>query len=207
MEKTIPTYNFSGQSWSDIVNHMAYNRTVEAIVRNITPNNDNFTSDLSQDIYLSLLDKPRTKQQQLKSIFIKGDINFYVTRIVLTQIKSKNSETWRKYRKQTAPNFLTQGDYPETSAYLFEELLETVTDDNVIDRFPGTVKDMILSALTATTSDWYNINLCHRHLIEGQTLSSISNQTKIPLSSVFKTINNQRHKMKEWIQTYIENEL
>jgi len=202
-------YTFSAQSWQDIVSHMARNRIVEAIVRNIVEKkrpNDNYASDLCQDIYVSLLDKPKAKQRMLKEIYCKGDMNFYITRIVLTQVKSKNSETWRRYRKQTQKNFLTESDY-EQQPHLFEELLMSVyehPDDNIIDKFPGTVQDLMLSALTATTTDWYNIELTKKHLIEGQTLSSISKQTQIPLSSVFKTISTVKSKMRTWIEQYIE---
>lgn len=199
-------WHFSARTWVNIVSHIAQTQTIEAIIKQIN-DNSNYSSDLSQDMYLSLL--THKQPDKLKAIFVKGDIKFYLTRIVLTQIKSSSSETWHRYRKGLSKTHITQSDmrtYPDEQSYLFENLIQQITEDNVIDTLKEPISNLISSAITECSKDWYVQAIANKYLIEGQTLSCISKQTKIPLSSIFKTINVLRPKLKDWITNYIEQE-
>lgn len=68
---------------------------VEEIISNIVKNKeDEDYRDLSNDIYLELLEK---SEDTLKSIYERGQINYFLTRIVLNNINSIHSRYYYKY--------------------------------------------------------------------------------------------------------------
>lgn len=80
-----------------IVSKIAEERIVENIISNIYKNsNDEDLKDLSIDIYLELLEKD---EDCLLGIYERGQINYYITRIVLNNINSKTSRYYYLYKK------------------------------------------------------------------------------------------------------------
>ena len=80
------------------VEEIAKNKIVEGIINNIAQSGDRrlgFLDDLAQDIYLVLLsDKDFVESME------DEQQRYYITRIVLNQIQSKNSRYYYNYKKQ-----------------------------------------------------------------------------------------------------------
>lgn len=78
-----------------MLNRIANERLVEDISKNIGVSPKYF-DDFVQEIYLILLEYD---QEKLQAIYEKGDINFFLTRIIKNQWCSTTSPFYRKYRK------------------------------------------------------------------------------------------------------------
>lgn len=78
-----------------MLNRIANERLVEDISKNIGVSPKYF-DDFVQEIYLVLLEYD---QEKLEAIYEKGDINFFLTRIIKNQWCSTTSPFYRKYRK------------------------------------------------------------------------------------------------------------
>lgn len=80
-----------------IVEKIANEGMVEKIIKNIAINtNDEDLVDLSQDVYMTLLEKD---QDWLEGIYERGQMNYFITRIVLNNINSKTSRFYYLYKK------------------------------------------------------------------------------------------------------------
>lgn len=81
----------------DIIDKIFQSGQLKSIIRNISKNSeDEDFKDLEQDIYMELLEKP---ENVIESIYLRGQINYYLTRIVTNNIKSKTSRFYYKYKK------------------------------------------------------------------------------------------------------------
>jgi hypothetical protein len=78
-----------------MLNRIANEKLVEDISKNIGVSPKYF-DDFVQEIYLILLEYD---QEKLEAIYEKGDINFFLTRIIKNQWCSTTSPFYRKYRK------------------------------------------------------------------------------------------------------------
>lgn len=73
---------------------------VENIIANIAKNTtDEDLKDLANDIYLELLEK---NEELLVGIYERGQMNYYITRIVINSINSKTSRFYYIYKKNKA---------------------------------------------------------------------------------------------------------
>lgn len=73
---------------------------VESIIANIAKNTtDEDLRDLANDIYLELLEK---SEDLLVGIYERGQMNYYITRIVINNINSKTSRFYYLYKKNNA---------------------------------------------------------------------------------------------------------
>ena len=80
-----------------IIYNICKSGQLKSIIQNITKNSeDEDYKDLEQDIYMELLEKP---ENVLESIYNRGQISYYLTRIVMNNIKSKTSRFYYKYKK------------------------------------------------------------------------------------------------------------
>jgi hypothetical protein len=184
--------------WTEILNQLAITKKVEGIVKTIN-SNGNYTQDLIQDIYLILLEKEPTK---MEGLYQRGELDFFIARIAINQIKSSSSETFQKYRKTFQSNHTRE-------LYNFPPELEPNNSQRIPEWKPYAdfnTQDLVLSAITYGLSDWYPRSVCTKYFIEKQTLKKISTQTKIPISSLHKTITSSKPIIKLWIQNHIANE-
>lgn len=78
-----------------MLNKIANERLVEEICKNLGVS-PKYMDDLVQEIYLILLEY---NQEKLQSIYDKGQLNFFLTRIIKNQYFSKTSPFFKKYRK------------------------------------------------------------------------------------------------------------
>lgn len=88
-----------------IVERIAKERVIETIIENVAKSpldrdggtlSDPYLQDLAQDLYLDLLQKPQDKIQEM---YESGELRWYCTRMVVNNIKSKNSRYYYDYIK------------------------------------------------------------------------------------------------------------
>ena len=80
-----------------IVERIAKEGLVESIIKNISKNsNDEDLKDLSIDIYLELLEKD---EDCLLGIYERGQMNYYLSRIIMNNLNSKTSRFYYIYKK------------------------------------------------------------------------------------------------------------
>lgn len=80
-----------------IINNLALNKTVEEIISNITKGaNFETLRDLAQMIYLELLEKDDKK---IIDLYKNKQLNFFITRMLLNNIKSKTSKYYYLFNK------------------------------------------------------------------------------------------------------------
>lgn len=78
-----------------MLNKIANEKLVETICKNIGVS-PKYMDDFVQEIYLILLEY---NQEKLQSIYDKGQLNFFLTRIIKNQYFSNTSPFFKKYRK------------------------------------------------------------------------------------------------------------
>lgn len=78
-----------------MLNKIANEKLVETICKNIGVA-EKYFDDFVQEMYLILLEYD---QQKLQEIYNKGQLNFFLTRIIKNQWCSKTSTFYTKYRK------------------------------------------------------------------------------------------------------------
>lgn len=84
---------------AQIINDVANSKIVEEIIDGITyskfENHENL-KDLAQDIYLQLLQMDNTK---INELYDKGQLRFWIARILTNNIHSKTSPYYYQYKK------------------------------------------------------------------------------------------------------------
>lgn len=80
---------------AQIIEQLANEKTVEKIISNCGISGPN-GKDLAQDVYVSLLLKP---EELIEEIYDRGEIVFYISRMVTNNINSKTSPFYNTYRK------------------------------------------------------------------------------------------------------------
>ena len=82
---------------AEIINELAKNKVIEKLVANISPDdNSPDNQDLSQLIYLTLLEKPNSL---IEDLYSKGELIFYVIRIITRNVYSTTSPYYRTIKK------------------------------------------------------------------------------------------------------------
>ena len=82
---------------NQIINELAKNKVIEKLVANISPEGDSSDNkDLSQLIYLTLLEKPNSL---IEDLYSKGELIFYVIRIITRNVYSTTSPYYRTIKK------------------------------------------------------------------------------------------------------------
>ena len=79
-----------------IIDEISKDKLVEEIVYNIGSKDDEDLKDLIQDIYINLLEK---EDNLIETLFDTNQLKFYIIRMVVNNIHSKNSPYYTKYKK------------------------------------------------------------------------------------------------------------
>ena len=79
-----------------IIDEISKNKVVEEIVYNIGSKGDEDLKDLVQDIYINLLEK---EDNLIETLYNTNQLKFYIIRMVVNNIHSKNSPYYTKYKK------------------------------------------------------------------------------------------------------------
>ena len=93
----------------EILNLLASKKEVEKIIKNLGCFN-NSAKDLAQDIYISLMEKD---PDLIQALYDKGELNYYITRMVKNNLNS-----------HTSPYHITYRQKRQESYGLIENLLE-----------------------------------------------------------------------------------
>lgn len=78
-----------------MLEELAKSKVVEELCRNIGVSS-NYIDDLTQEVYLIMLEYD---QEKLKEIYERGDIKYWLTRVITNQYCSNTSPFYKKYRK------------------------------------------------------------------------------------------------------------
>ena len=93
----------------EIIDELSKNATVEKIVNKLVSSSKNrfdFPDDLIQDIYVLLLEKD---EDLIVNLYNKGELGFYLLKVVRNQLLSTNSPYYQKYiRFQAISDDITQ---------------------------------------------------------------------------------------------------
>ena len=79
-----------------IIDEISKQKIVEEIVYNIGDRGDEDLKDLIQDIYINLLEK---EDNLIETLYNTNQLKFYIIRMVVNNIHSKNSPYYTKYKK------------------------------------------------------------------------------------------------------------
>ncbi len=87
-------------SKQEIIQELANNNTIHEIVNNITkaPLTED-ELDFIQDLYIELLSKD---DKVIEDLYNKNQLKFFITRIVLNNLRSVTSPFYYKYRRWTS---------------------------------------------------------------------------------------------------------
>ena len=80
----------------NIIDEISKDKIVEEIVYNIGDKGDEDLKDLVQDIYINLLEK---EDSLIETLYNTNKLKFYIIRMVVNNIHSKNSPFYTKYKK------------------------------------------------------------------------------------------------------------
>lgn len=89
-----------------IIEQLAKDKLVEDIINNLGLSGPN-AKDLSQYIYLSLLEKPSAL---ITDLYDKDELKFYICKMALNNINSKTSPYYFTYRRTGMDNYGTIED-------------------------------------------------------------------------------------------------
>ena len=79
-----------------IIDEISKDKLVEEIVYNIGSKDDEDLKDLIQDIYINLLEK---EDNLIETLYNTNQLKFYIVKMVVNNIHSKNSPYYTKYKK------------------------------------------------------------------------------------------------------------
>ena len=79
-----------------IIDEISKQKLVEEVVYNIGDRGDEDLKDLIQDIYINLLEK---EDNLIETLYNTNQLKFYIIRMVVNNIHSKNSPYYTKYKK------------------------------------------------------------------------------------------------------------
>ena len=79
-----------------IIDEISKNKIVEEIAYNIGSKDDEDLKDLVQDIYINLLEK---EDGLIETLYNTNQLKFYIVKMVVNNIHSKNSPYYTKYKK------------------------------------------------------------------------------------------------------------
>ena len=79
-----------------IIDEISKQKVVEEVVYNIGDKGDEDLKDLIQDIYINLLEK---EDNLIETLYSENQLKFYIIRMVVNNIHSKNSPYYTKYKK------------------------------------------------------------------------------------------------------------
>jgi RNA polymerase sigma factor (sigma-70 family) len=144
------------------------------IVLNITKNRKD-SEDLLHEAFLYVLLLPDNKKREILSY-----LSFYIIQIIKYSAFGKKSPYYKKNRQ-------VEFDYDINIDRLVVEETEPVTIKQI------TMKDVnvILKKM-----GWYETEVFKRHVIDGKTFQQMAVETKIPISSLYKTYRQTIKKIK-----------
>ena len=96
-----------------IIEELAYDRFVETTVSHVARYSHRSRRDLSQDIYLDLLLKPA---DLIEGLYDRGELKYFITRIIINNLYSKTSpyyfiyNKWNEMKNPITENIINKAD-------------------------------------------------------------------------------------------------
>ena len=134
------------------------------IVLNITKNRKD-SEDILHEVFLSVLLMSDTKKREIFPF-----LSYYIIQMVKYSAFGKKSPYSKK-------NKTVEIDY------------EANLDNIIIEEEPVTAKQITMTDINAILKKigWYETAVFKRHVVDGKTFQQMAIETKIPLSSLYKT--------------------
>ena len=161
-----------------------YNK-IHEIALKITKGNDIDAQDLTQEVYVIMLEYD---QEKLQKIYDNGHLNYWVARVMLNQYIRSTSPFKKKHHSylkdaNAVVSNLAHDDSEETiqDKILFEKRLPMVED---------AMKDL----------HFYDKTLFNVYYESDHSIRSLSESTSISTTSIFNTIKNVRNYIKDEIK-------
>ena len=82
----------------EIIDEMARDKKVEEFISNTAKTSNIDLTDLAQDIYLSLL---QYDDEKIEGMYERGELDFFLARMITNNINSQTSPFYSHYRKWT----------------------------------------------------------------------------------------------------------
>lgn len=79
-----------------VIDIIARDKVVEEMIDKTGKGTVRHKEDLANDIYLSLLEKD---EDLIVDLYLRGNLDFYISRIVTNNIRSKNSRYYYQYKR------------------------------------------------------------------------------------------------------------
>lgn len=188
-----------------IFNDIEYDQLIDNIVKNEDINKD----DLKQELFLSLLEKP---DDLIIELYEDNRMKFYITRIIINQVYSKQSKYYYQYKKNNKEFNISLSDQDVNDFILDNYLDDSLTELDKIQSTELEKLKMNFDILEYTDKykllTWYEREiLCLYYklgtykLLEGKmSMRKLEKEYGIDHCSIFNTIKIIKQKLKKHIK-------
>jgi len=159
-----------------------YNELYE-IAFKITKGNDLDAQDLTQEVYVIMLEYDKDK---LTTIYSNGHLKFWAARVMLNQYLRSNSDFKKKH------HIIGKNDYKDVEGFAFDY-------DGIPDKIEFERK---LSQINEAMKDlhFYDKTLFKVYYETDHSIRSLAQATGISTTSIFHTIKNVRNYIKDEVK-------
>lgn len=99
-----------------IIDEISNNKLVERLIKKVCKTDDDDLEDLTQDIYLSLLEK---SEDLISYLYSEDELEFFIIKMIKNNYFSKNSPFYKNYKKYQ--NLKEPLEYEETGEEIYGE--------------------------------------------------------------------------------------
>lgn len=171
----------------DLAKH--YNELYD-IAFKITKGNDLDAQDLTQEVYVIMLEYD---QEKLQSIYDNGHLKFWVARVMLNQYLRASSEFKKKHHT-----------YLKDENAIIGDLRACNTESDISDKI---LFEERLGVVNSIMEDlhYYDKNLFSVYYGSDHSIRSLAEATGISTTSIFHTIKNVRNYIKDEVKDKHQN--
>lgn len=188
----------SAATINDIINHLYNSKEYDQIIRNLINNSQldyDLFEDIKQELYLQILDGPI----KVIGIYNRGQFKWWFTRIAVNQIKSTKSRIYATYVKKS----LGDEEYNDISHTNIKPpaIYDRIDEKNKYNY----VLKFVNKQMKLNKESHRNFYCWKLYYINDYTMQMITNETKIPITSVYNYIREARRVIKTELNTNLFN--
>ena len=184
---------FSAITRQDAVNHIGTGLTfVSEICKNVSKGNSYHAQEMTQIIYLSLLEMP---EQKIMHLINNNQIKYYIVGMITNQLKSQTSDFYRKYKR----NEQSEVEFESWHSSSYEFDYDRYEQMDIINQF--LIEKNKESTFRMPNGNSYEVELFEMYYKDNLSYGQMAIKTGIPKPSCFKTVSNLKNELKEYIQT------
>jgi len=181
--ETAPT--FTGNtviiSKNEIIAGLSTNKTLAKLAKQFLKiKNDDLYMDLLQELYLFLLSKP---DKLILELHHKGQLIFYSIKFLKLQTASTRSPFINQNLKQNRNEIRMALPHIDHLPNIKEDTESGLTTLDQLKILLPQIKDIMKNEM-----HWYDLRILELYLREGTTMRSLSQELKIPKTSLFETL-------------------